>query len=256
VSLLSVSDLSTHYVGPGGTLRAVDEVSLNVEAGETVALVGESGCGKSTLGKTLLRLIQPTGGRIEFGGDDVTALDAKRLRAVRKRIQMIFQDPFASLNPRHTIRDILTAPLVVHKVGDKAEPARLVETMVERVGLPPDALDRYPHEFSGGTAEAEQLPAAAYYGLGVVSYSPLARGVLTGKYEPDQAPGADTRAGRGDKRILETEWRSRIVKDRQGDRRPRSCQGDRAGRFRACLGAQQSAGFRRHHRPAHRSPLG
>ena len=150
MSLLSVSDLSTHYVGPGGTLRAVDEVSLNVEAGETVALVGESGCGKSTLGKTLLRLVEPTGGAIAFGGEDVTTLDARRLRTLRRRIQMIFQDPFASLNPRHTIRAILTAPLVVHKIGDKAERTRLVEAMIDRVGLPRDALDRYPHEFSGG----------------------------------------------------------------------------------------------------------
>lgn len=150
MSLLSVSELSTHYVGPGGTLRAVDDVSLNVEAGETVALVGESGCGKSTLGKTLLRLVEPTGGAIAFGGEDVTKLDARRLRALRKRIQMIFQDPFASLNPRHTVRAILTAPLVAHKLGDKAERARLVEAMVDRVGLPRDALDRYPHEFSGG----------------------------------------------------------------------------------------------------------
>ncbi len=150
MSLLSVSELSTHYVGPGGTLRAVDDVSLNVEAGETVALVGESGCGKSTLGKTLLRLVEPTGGAIEFGGEDVTRLDARRLRGLRRRIQMIFQDPFASLNPRHTIRAILTAPLVVHKVGDRAERARLVEAMIDRVGLPRDALDRYPHEFSGG----------------------------------------------------------------------------------------------------------
>jgi len=150
MSLLSVTKLSTHYAGSGGTLRAVDDVSLQIGTGETVALVGESGCGKSTLGKTLLRLVEPTAGSIEFGGEDITRLSHRQLRGLRRRIQMIFQDPFASLNPRHTIRDILTAPLKVHQVGDRAERVRLVGAMVDRVGLSRDALDRYPHEFSGG----------------------------------------------------------------------------------------------------------
>jgi oligopeptide/dipeptide ABC transporter ATP-binding protein len=150
MSLLSVSELSTHYTSPGGVLRAVDDVSLTVEAGETVGLVGESGCGKSTLGKTLMRLVAPTGGQIEFRGENITKLDSKKLREVRRNIQMIFQDPFASLNPRHTIREILTAPLTVHKFGDRKERAGLVEAMIDRVGLPRESLDRYPHEFSGG----------------------------------------------------------------------------------------------------------
>ncbi|MGH6860677.1 MAG: ABC transporter ATP-binding protein [Phyllobacterium sp.] len=148
--LLSVSDLKTHYTSRDGLLRAVDGVDLVVERGETVGLVGESGCGKSTLGKTLLRLVDPTSGRIEFGGEDITTLGNKDLRRVRKSIQMIFQDPFASLNPRQTIGEILDAPLVVHKIGDRTERRRIIAEIVGKVGLPAEAVNRYPHEFSGG----------------------------------------------------------------------------------------------------------
>lgn len=150
MSLLSVTELKTHYRSRDGVLRAVDDVSLAVERGETVGLVGESGCGKSTLGRTVLRLVDPTGGRIEFKGEDITTIDQSRLRNVRKSIQMIFQDPFASLNPRHTIGDILNAPLVVHKIGDSAERRRIVAAIIAKVGLPADSVGRYPHEFSGG----------------------------------------------------------------------------------------------------------
>ncbi len=150
MSLLSVSNLSTHYTAPGGTLRAVDDVSFEVLAGETVGLVGESGCGKSTLGKTLMRLVSPTGGSVHFRDEDVTRLKGRRLRDMRRHVQMIFQDPFASLNPRQKIRQILGAPLKVHGLGDKVERQRLVEQMIDRVGLPREALERYPHEFSGG----------------------------------------------------------------------------------------------------------
>ncbi|RVG52870.1 ABC transporter ATP-binding protein [Sinorhizobium meliloti] len=148
--LISASNLKTHYKTRDGLLRSVDGVDLVVERGETVGLVGESGCGKSTLGKTLLRLVDPTAGRIEFKGQDITALDQGRLRNVRKSIQMIFQDPFASLNPRHTIGEILEAPLIVHKAGSPPERRRTVASIVAKVGLPADALNRYPHEFSGG----------------------------------------------------------------------------------------------------------
>ncbi|SMF21833.1 peptide/nickel transport system ATP-binding protein [Xaviernesmea oryzae] len=148
--LLSVSDLKTHYKSRDGVLRAVDGVDLVVERGETVGLVGESGCGKSTLGKTVLRLVDPTDGRIEFKGEDITVLDQRRLRNVRKSIQMIFQDPFASLNPRQTIGEILEAPLAVHKAGDRAKRRRIVGDIVAKVGLPADSINRYPHEFSGG----------------------------------------------------------------------------------------------------------
>ncbi|MER8506816.1 ATP-binding cassette domain-containing protein [Mesorhizobium sp. M0751] len=150
MALLSVFDLSTHFQSQGGALRAVDGVSLEVGRGETVGLVGESGCGKSTLGKTIMRLVDPTSGKIEFNGTDITVLDARRLKAARRNIQMIFQDPFASLNPRHMIGDILTAPLKVHGIGNKAERRKIVEDIIERVGLPRDSLGRYPHEFSGG----------------------------------------------------------------------------------------------------------
>ncbi|AGS26000.1 ABC transporter ATP-binding protein [Rhizobium etli] len=148
--LLSVSELKTHYKSRDGLLRAVDGVDLVVERGETVGLVGESGCGKSTLGKTVLRLVNATAGRIEFKGEDITLLDQRRLRSVRKSIQMIFQDPFASLNPRQTIGEILEAPLVVHRAGNRTERRQTVADVVTKVGLPADSVNRYPHEFSGG----------------------------------------------------------------------------------------------------------
>ncbi|MBB3428966.1 peptide/nickel transport system ATP-binding protein [Rhizobium sp. BK312] len=150
MSLLSVDRLSTHYPAAAGTVRAVDDVSLEILEGETVALVGESGCGKSTLGKSLMRLVDPTSGRVTFKGHDVAAMSGKELQAIRQHIQMIFQDPFASLNPRQTIRSILTAPLAVHGIGDRKSRDAIAASMIAHVGLPSDSLDRYPHEFSGG----------------------------------------------------------------------------------------------------------
>jgi oligopeptide/dipeptide ABC transporter ATP-binding protein len=150
MSLLSVDRLSTHYPGASGTVRAVDGVSLEIAEGETVALVGESGCGKSTLGKSLVRLVDPSSGNVTFKGRDVTAMAGRELRSVRRSIQMIFQDPFASLNPRQTIRAILTAPLTVHGIGERTQREAIAAQMVAHVGLPEDSLDRFPHEFSGG----------------------------------------------------------------------------------------------------------
>lgn len=148
--LLSVTDLKTHFNLPRGVLRAVDGVSFAVHRGETVGLVGESGCGKSTLGRTVLRLEPPTSGEIKVEGTDIAQLASGPLRAYRKRLQMVFQDPFASLNPRHSIGDILGAPLKVHGMKDRAQRRAKVEALIERVGLPRSALVRYPHEFSGG----------------------------------------------------------------------------------------------------------
>ncbi|GAB4064214.1 ATP-binding cassette domain-containing protein [Ancylobacter sonchi] len=150
MAILSVSDLSTHYTQGGATLRAVDGVSFAIEKGETVGLVGESGCGKSTLGKSIIRLVEPTTGSIRFDGTELAGLRNGALRPLRRRLQMVFQDPFGSLNPRHTVEEILAGPLAVHGIGTRRERREKVRDIVHRVGLPPDALGRYPHEFSGG----------------------------------------------------------------------------------------------------------
>ncbi len=148
--LLEIADLHVHFQTANGVLRAVDGVSFHVDPGESVGLVGESGCGKSTLAKALLRLVPLTSGRILFDGQDVGTLPGRKLRPLRRRMQIVFQDPYGSLNPRHTIEDILAAPLAVHGVGDRMGRRRIVVGIAERVGLPISALSRYPHEFSGG----------------------------------------------------------------------------------------------------------
>ncbi|WP_274651966.1 ABC transporter ATP-binding protein [Paenibacillus humicola] len=133
-----------------GYVRAVDGVDLHVSEGETLGIVGESGCGKSTTGKSILRLIEPTGGQVLFQGKDLAKLSAEEMRKMRKDVQFIFQDPYASLNPKKKIRQILTEPLNVHEIGTKSERLRAVEEMIEIVGLKKEYLDRYPHDFSGG----------------------------------------------------------------------------------------------------------
>jgi oligopeptide transport system ATP-binding protein len=133
-----------------GDVRAVDGVSLAIQRGETVGLVGESGCGKSTVGRTILRLYRPTGGRIVFDGQDITTAGGASLRAVRRRMQMIFQDPYASLNPRMTAAGIVSEPLEIHNVGAKSERRQRVRDLLATVGLDPSYGDRFPHEFSGG----------------------------------------------------------------------------------------------------------
>lgn len=157
MSLVSVENLTKHYPQRSGlfgaprTVRAVDGVSFSIEEGETLGLVGESGCGKSTLGRTLLRLHEPTSGRVTIDGTDVTALPAEPLRAFRRRAQIIFQDPYASLNPRMTIGQTLAEPLEIHRLAadDTARKKRVAE-LLERVGLRAELAARYPHEFSGG----------------------------------------------------------------------------------------------------------
>ncbi len=148
--ILSLVDLRVHFPTRGGVVRAVDGVSLDVMPGETVGLVGESGCGKSTLGKAALRLAPATSGSIRIDGQDIVSLSRSALRPLRPKMQMIFQDPFASLNPRLTVGSILEEPLIVHGRGTTTERRERVAWLMEKVGLRPEAAARHPHEFSGG----------------------------------------------------------------------------------------------------------
>ncbi|WP_342363807.1 oligopeptide/dipeptide ABC transporter ATP-binding protein [Terrarubrum flagellatum] len=146
--ILDVRSLAKHYVDANGAaVRAVDDVSFSLAAGEVLGVVGESGCGKTTLGRTIMRLMEPTRGEILLEGRDFATLSGRSLRAARGRMQMIFQDPFGSLNPRHTAGAIIAEPLIIHgRYGDGAR----VSELLSIVGLPRDAASRYPHEFSGG----------------------------------------------------------------------------------------------------------
>ncbi|MDF0725932.1 dipeptide ABC transporter ATP-binding protein [Cytobacillus sp. S13-E01] len=155
--LLQVEDLKKHFPINGGVfgkrvgeVKAVDGVSFYVKKGETLGIVGESGCGKSTTGRLLLRLLEPTEGKVMFDNKDVTTLSKEQLRKLRREMQMIFQDPFASLNPRHTVEKILEEPLIVHGIGNKVERKKRVREMLEVVGLSSYHAKRYPHQFSGG----------------------------------------------------------------------------------------------------------
>jgi oligopeptide transport system ATP-binding protein len=131
-------------------VKAVDDVSFEIPRGETLGLVGESGSGKSTTGYCVLKLLKPTGGSIRFQGQDLTKLGGEEMRRVRRDLQIVFQDPYASLNPRMTVGDIVAEPLVVHKIGDSRSRRSSIERLLEVVGFNPDFVNRYPHEFSGG----------------------------------------------------------------------------------------------------------
>ena len=135
---------------PGVLVQAANAVDLTIRRGETLGLIGESGCGKSTLGRALLRLHEPTSGKIFFDGVDVTALDEQAMKAMRRRMQIIFQDPYASLNPRRTVREIVGQPLKVHDLAKPTQIRDRVAAMLENVGLKAHHMDRYPHQFSGG----------------------------------------------------------------------------------------------------------
>jgi len=155
MSLVSIKGLSKHFTSrawpkPPVIAQAVTDVSLEIAEGETLGLVGESGCGKSTLGRTVLRLVEPSAGTITFAGEDITHRSQAALRPLRKQMQMIFQDPYASLDPRMTIGAAIAEPLVIHAFGDKAARTAKVQELLAKVGLPSDAARKYPHELSGG----------------------------------------------------------------------------------------------------------
>ena len=156
-ALLTVTDLKKYYPRKTGWftreekwVHAVDGVSFEILKGETLGMVGESGCGKSTTARLVLRLIEPTAGSVSFQGEKILTMDRKKLKALRREIQIIFQDPYASLNPRMRIDKILEEPFIIHGLGTRQERKQSVLRLLEKVGLGPDALSRYPHEFSGG----------------------------------------------------------------------------------------------------------
>lgn len=151
-TLLRVNRLVKHFPveGSDDVVRAVDDISFEILAGETLGLVGESGCGKSTVGRCLLRLHEPTSGEVLFEGTNIVGLSNREMQALRREMQIIFQDPYASLNPRLSIGSIVGEPLTIHGIGDKRERRARVADLLAKVGLDPKYADRYPHEFSGG----------------------------------------------------------------------------------------------------------
>jgi oligopeptide transport system ATP-binding protein len=173
--LLEVHDLVKHFPLGSGALarvlgkrrrvvRAVDGVSFVVESGETLGLVGESGCGKTTTGRLVLRAIEPTRGRIVFQGQDITALSTRQLLPFRRRAQIVFQDPYTSLNPRMTVGRIVGEPILVHRLGSRAELVDRVRALLEMVGLQPEHAHRYPHELSGGQRQRVGIARALAVG--------------------------------------------------------------------------------------------
>ena len=155
--LLTVTDLKKHFRvgrgllwGQGGIVRAVDGVSFTLQKGETLGLVGESGCGKSTTGRCILRLLEPTAGKVVFDGVSVFEASREQMRQLRRQMQIIFQDPYSSLNPRMSVEQIVGEGMIIHRLARGAERRELVADLLRKVGLSPDHMKRYPHEFSGG----------------------------------------------------------------------------------------------------------
>ena len=173
--ILEVTGLVKHYPIRGGLLgrtvghvRAVDGVSFNIAPGETLGLVGESGCGKSTVGKAVLRLVEPSAGRVVLEGEDITTLDRSAMIAKRRRMQVIFQDPYSSLNPRMKAGDIVQEPLINFGIGSRAEQRERVAALFARVGLRPDQRGNYPHEFSGGQRQRLGIARALALGPSII----------------------------------------------------------------------------------------
>jgi ABC-type oligopeptide transport system ATPase subunit len=166
MALIEVVHLVKHFTGGGGFLRpatlvkAVDDVSFSIDGGETFGLVGESGSGKTTTGRCMLRLIEPTSGEVRFKGENVLAFDRRRLRLARREMQIVFQDPYSSLNPRMRARQIVEEPLIIHHLGTRPERRLRVAELFRLVGLDPSHLERYPHEFSGGQRQRIGLARA------------------------------------------------------------------------------------------------
>jgi peptide/nickel transport system ATP-binding protein/oligopeptide transport system ATP-binding protein len=173
--LLEVQELKKHFpVYKGvfsrvaGQVHAVDGVSFHIDRGETLGLVGESGCGKSTVGRTLLKLLEPTAGRIKVRGEDITDFDTTQMFPFREQMQMIYQDPYASLNPRMTAGDIVEEPLVIHATGTRAERQERVASLFQRVGLRPEHMHSYPHMFSGGQRQRIGIARALALGPALI----------------------------------------------------------------------------------------
>ncbi|MCZ4344413.1 oligopeptide/dipeptide ABC transporter ATP-binding protein [Devosia neptuniae] len=173
--LLSVDNLEVHFPIRAGVLqrqvgavKAVDGVSFTLGRGETLSLVGESGCGKSTTGLALMGLVKPTGGRVNFDGQEIRSFNSSALKAYRRRMQIVFQDPFSSLNPRQRVRDIIRAPLDIHAIGTKTDRRARVAELMERVGLRPDQAENFPHQFSGGQRQRIGIARALAFSPDVI----------------------------------------------------------------------------------------
>ena len=177
-ALFEIRDLKKHFPSKGGgifnrdksAVKAVDGVSFNIEEGETLGIVGESGCGKTTLGRTLIRLVEPTAGHLIFKGEDITHYSSKQMRKLRSQMQIIFQDPYSALNPRHTIGRIISAPFEIQGVEPEGGVKREVQRLMERVGLNPEHFNRYPHEFSGGQRQRIGIARALYKNADIIFF--------------------------------------------------------------------------------------